>query len=108
MDARLNPYDLFDLGNGDAHVLRNAGAVITDDVLRSLEISQTALNTTEIRFVVHTDCGVRGGQSAGELEGQVRAAVKQLRSADQLPCRDEIRGYVYDVFTTEVHEISVD
>jgi carbonic anhydrase len=94
MDARILPTDILDLQAGDAHVLRNAGGLVTDDVLRSLVISQTALNTDSIHVIHHTDCGVRDD---AEVEGSVRDAVAAIRGHEALPHRDKVRGFVLDL-----------
>ncbi|HWE34328.1 MAG TPA: carbonic anhydrase [Solirubrobacteraceae bacterium] len=126
MDARVSPLQLLGLGEGDAHVIRNAGGIVTDDVIRSLAISQRALGTTELAVIHHTQCGMHGfddhefrarlqeetGASApwsveglsGAEEG-VREAVSGLRTSPLLTNTASVRGYVYDVDTRELHEV---
>jgi carbonic anhydrase len=93
MDARVNVERVLGLEEGDAHVIRNAGALVTDDVLRSLEASR-ALGTEEVVLILHTDCAGRNG----DLDEAVRAELARLgRGA---------RGYVYDVDTRELREVA--
>jgi carbonic anhydrase len=126
MDTRLNPYPILGLAVGDAHVVRNAGGVVTDDVLRSLVISQRLLGTREVLLVQHTGCGLLGlddeefrrtlraatgrepGWAAGgfgDLESSVRAGVAALRCCPFLPRTDAIRGAVFDVATGRLREV---
>jgi carbonic anhydrase len=118
MDARIDPLAAFELDLGDAHVLRNAGGLVTDDVLRSLAISQRALGTTEIAVMHHTSCGMQGFDDIGfrltltdetgqvprwdvpgfdDVTEQLRRSVETVRSCPWLPHRDAVRGYVFDV-----------
>lgn len=127
MDARLHAASAFGLDVGDAHVIRNAGGVVTDDVIRSLAISQHHLGTTEVMVVHHTKCGMltftdeefaqalereTGQRPAWEsrtfkdLEQDVRDGVRMIRESPFLPHTDKVRGFVYDVATGEVHEVS--
>jgi carbonic anhydrase len=92
MDARVNVERLLGLEEGDAHVIRNAGALVTDDVQRSLELSR-ALGTEEVALILHTDCGAR----TGDLDTEVREAVSAIGGT--------VRGYVYDVDTAELREV---
>jgi len=94
MDARLNPYGLFGLREGDAHIIRNAGGVVTDDAIRSLAISQRLLGTEEIILVHHTVCGMLTFSDDGFRE-QIRAEVG-IKS---------VRGFVYDVATGGLREV---
>lgn len=126
MDARL---DLAGMGlsHGDAHILRNAGGVITEDVIRSLAVSQRALGTTRVMIVHHTDCGLLRlddeefrdelMRDAGveppfalhaftDAEAHVRASIARVRASPFLPHRDEVRGFVYDVASGTVREVS--
>ena len=99
MDARIDLYSLLDLERGDAHIVRNAGGLVTDDALRSLSISQRLLGTDEIVVVMHRDCGMEGADepgSFGDVEEELRAGLERLRSAEELPIRDRIRGLIYD------------
>jgi carbonic anhydrase len=118
MDARVDALAPFGFERGDAHVLRNAGAVATDDMLRSLVLSQRALGTRSIWIVAHTDCGLRkidDDDLARELEAEtgeappfafgafqdldehVRSQMDVVRKCPWLPSIDDVRGYVYDV-----------
>ena len=128
MDARIDPAAALGLTPGDAHVLRNAGGLVTDDVVRSLAISQHALGTREIMVVQHTRCGMHGLDENAltlrieaaqghppnanvrfgaftDLDTSVRASVARLRAADLLLHRDAIRGFVYDVETGQLREV---
>jgi carbonic anhydrase len=126
MDARLDPARLLDLEEGDAHVIRNAGAVITDDALRSLAISQNLLGTEEIVLMAHTDCGMltlsddefadrleretgsRPGWRAhafSDLEQAVRDGIERIRSSPFVPRADRVRGFVYEVETGRLREV---
>jgi carbonic anhydrase len=127
MDARLNPYPILGLELGDAHVIRNAGGVITDDEIRSLAISQHLLGTEEIMLIHHTDCGMltfNDQEFAGKLEeetGQrpdwdahsfpdldqdVRDSIQLIKDSPFIPRTDSVRGFVYAVETGELHEVS--
>ena len=126
MDARIDPARILGLGPGGAHVIRNAGGVLTDDVIRSLAISQHELGTEEILVIQHTECGLlklsdeefgrRLEATTGErppwpargfpdLEASVRGAVEQLRAERLLPHTDRIGGMVYDVHTGRLREV---
>jgi carbonic anhydrase len=126
MDARLNPNELLGLADGEAHVIRNAGGVITDDAIRSLAISQRLLGTEEIVLIQHTDCGMLG-LDAGEfaralhaetgfeppwdveafddLEASVRESIARIAASPFLLRRDRVRGLIYDVATGRVREV---
>lgn len=127
-DARIIIAKAFGLAEGDGHVIRNAGAVITDDIVRSLVISQHILETKEIMVVAHTRCGmmtftdddlrerVRGSSGSDlafpigtftDLEKHVSTGVRKLRACELLLHRDSIRGFVYDVDTGRAREIHV-
>jgi carbonic anhydrase len=127
MDARLNPYGLLGLTEGDAHVIRNAGGVITDDEVRSLAISQHLLGTDEIMLIHHTDCGMltfndedfakkleeEAGQrpewparSFTDVDEDVRDSMRRVRESPFIPKRDSIRGFVYDVESGRLREVS--
>jgi carbonic anhydrase len=127
MDARLVPNRVLGLEEGDAHVIRNAGGVITDDEIRSLSISQNLLGTEEIVLIHHTDCGMltftdeqfkeQLEESTGErpdwspeafsdLEGDVRASVERVRKSPFIPKKDSIRGFVYEVETGRLREVA--
>jgi carbonic anhydrase len=125
MDARINVYGLLGLSEGQAHVIRNAGGVVTADVLRSLAISQRVLGTREVMLVHHTRCGLIGfdaddfrrsileetgvepaweDASIGDLDADVRAAVARV-AADPTLATDLVRGFVYDVETARLREV---
>jgi len=93
MDSRLNAEQILGLEQGDAHVIRNAGALVTDDVLRSLELSRS-LGTEEVFLILHTDCAAR----SGDLDETVRAELASLGAG--------ARGFVYDVHTRELREVA--
>jgi carbonic anhydrase len=97
MDARIDPLDLLGLELGDAHVLRNAGAIVTEDVLRSLEASR-GIGTEDVVVIGHTDCGLGPGE-----EERVRGAVSELKGSAAGGGR--IRGYVFDTDGGELREI---
>ena len=127
MDARLNVYALLGLAEGEAHVLRNAGGVITDDQIRSLAISQRLLGTREIMLIHHTDCGmlsvtdeefargveedagVRPPWSPGffsDLEDDVRQSVARIKASPFIPHKERVRGFVFDVATGKLSEVT--
>ena len=127
MDARLSPYRILGLEEGDAHVIRNAGGVITDDEIRSLAISQHLLGTKEIILIHHTDCGMltftdeefkqKLEQASGErpqwdanafadLEGDVRESIRRIEDSPFIPNKDSVRGFVYEVETGKLREVS--
>jgi carbonic anhydrase len=127
MDARLNVYALLGLGDGEAHVIRNAGGVITDDEIRSLAISQRLLGTREIMLIHHTDCGMLtftddefkrsiledtgikphwGAESFPDLEEDVRQSAARIKASPFVPYTDAIRGFVFDVATGKLNEVS--
>jgi carbonic anhydrase len=126
MDARLNPYGLLGLSEGDAHVIRNAGGVITDDEIRSLAISQRLLGTGEIVLIHHTDCGMLtftddefkrsvqddvgikpewAAESFTDLDEDVRQSIARIQASPFIPRKDSVRGFVYDVHTGAVREV---
>ncbi|KQS58457.1 carbonic anhydrase [Geodermatophilus sp. Leaf369] len=126
MDARLDVYRALGLAEGEAHVIRNAGGVVTDDEVRSLAISQRLLGTKEIVLVHHTDCGMltfddtefRDGIAAevgtrppwaseafSDLEDDVRASRQRILDSPLIPLKDSVRGFVFDVATGELHEV---
>ena len=126
MDSRLDVFAALGLGDGEAHVLRNAGGVITDDVIRSLAISQRLLGTREVMLVHHTDCGMQkisddsfraelqrdtgvapafAIESFGDVEADVRQSILRVRQSPFLPHRDNVRGFIYDVDTHRLHEV---
>lgn len=127
MDARINPYGLLGLQEGDAHVIRNAGGVITDDEIRSLSISQRLLGTEEIILIHHTDCGMltftdeefrRSVQqdtgikpewtteAFSDLEEDVRQSIARITASPFIPRKDSIRGFVYEVESGRLREVT--
>jgi carbonic anhydrase len=127
MDARLNPYGLLGLNEGDAHVIRNAGGVITDDEIRSLSISQRLLGTEEIILIHHTECGMLtfsddefrrqvqadtgikpewAAEAFDDVEEDVRQSIARIRNSPFIPRKDSVRGFVYDVKTGKLAEVS--
>jgi carbonic anhydrase len=129
MDSRLDVFQALGLQHGEAHVLRNAGGVITDDVIRSLAISQRMLRTERVMLIHHTDCGMQtltddgfraelqeatGVAPAFAIESftdpvaDVRQSILRVRRSDFLLHRDRVRGFIYDVETHELREIEVD
>ena len=127
MDARLDPFGLLGLHEGDAHVIRNAGGVITDDEIRSLAISQRLLGTEEIMLIHHTDCGMLtfrdddfrrqveqetgikpewAAESFDDLDGDVRQSIARIKASPFIPKKDEVRGFVYDVGSGALREVT--
>ncbi|WP_119066675.1 beta-class carbonic anhydrase [Rubrobacter indicoceani] len=127
MDARLNVYGMLGLTEGDAHVIRNAGGVITDDEIRSLMISQRLLGTTEIILIHHTGCGMLtftddqlkdqiqsetgirppfSLESFPDLDENVRQSIARIKASPFIPNKDAVRGFVYDVETGGLREVS--
>ncbi len=128
MDSRLDVFAALGLAHGEAHVLRNAGGVITDDVIRSLAISQRRLGTREVMLIHHNDCGMQkitddgfrmelqettgvapsfAIESFADVEEDVRQSIRRVRSSPFLPHRDVVRGFVYDVDSHRLHEVEV-
>jgi carbonic anhydrase len=126
MDARLNPYGLLGLEEGDAHVIRNAGGVVTDDEIRSLAISQRLLGTEEIVLIHHTDCGMLtftdddfkksvqddvgikpewAAEAFDDLDTDVRQSVARIKASPFIPNKDSVRGFVYDVESGKLREV---
>jgi carbonic anhydrase len=126
MDARLNVYGALGLSEGDAHVIRNAGGVVTDDEIRSLAISQRLLGTEEIILMHHTDCGMLtfsddefrnaiqqetgikpewAVESFSDLEADVRQSVARIKASPFIPRTDSVRGFVYEVETGRLREV---
>ena len=126
MDARLNPYGLLGLQEGDAHVIRNAGGVITDDEIRSLAISQRLLGTEEIVLIHHTDCGMLtftddgfkqsileetgikpewAAESFEDVDADVRQSLNRVKASPFIPKKDSVRGFVYEVETGNLREV---
>jgi carbonic anhydrase len=128
MDARLLPSKVLGLEEGDAHVIRNAGGVVTDDEIRSLAISQRLLGTEEIILIHHTDCGMLtftdeelrsqihedtgvkphwSCEAFSDLEEDVRQSAARIRASPFIPRKDGIRGFVYEVETGRLREVSL-
>jgi len=122
MDARINVESLFGLRTGDAHVIRNAGGIVTEDVLRTLLISQRVLGTREIMLLHHTDCGMlrlnesqlereAGGKlpfnlgAFTDLDEDLRRGMALIRSSQFLPGRNVVRAFVYDVVDASLREV---
>ena len=127
MDARLSPYVMLGLREGDAHVIRNAGGVVTDDEIRSLAISQRLLGTEEIMLIHHTDCGMLtfsdddfraqlqqdtgvkpqwAAEAFADLDDDVRQSIARIKASPFIPHKDEVRGFVYDVETGQLREVT--
>jgi carbonic anhydrase len=127
MDARLNLYGLLGLEEGQAHVIRNAGGVITDDEIRSLAISQRLLGTREIILIHHTDCGMLtftdddfkaaiqaetgikpawSAEAFDDLDADVRQSVARIKANPFIPYKDSVRGFVFDVATGKLNEVA--
>jgi carbonic anhydrase len=126
MDARLNVYGALGLEEGDAHVIRNAGGVVTDDEIRSLAISQRLLGTEEIILIHHTDCGMLtftddefkssiqqetgikpewAAEAFSNLEDDVRQSIARIKASPFIPVKDSIRGFVYEVESGRLREV---
>ncbi len=127
MDARLNVYGILGLSEGEAHVIRNAGGVVTDDEIRSLAISQRLLGTEEIILIHHTDCGMLtftddefkrsieedtgikpewAAESFSDLDADVRQSIGRIKASPFVPNKGSIRGFVYDVNTGRLREVT--
>jgi carbonic anhydrase len=127
MDARLNPYAILGLQEGDAHIIRNAGGVVTDDEIRSLAISQRLLGTEEIILIHHTDCGMLtftddefkravqddvgikpewAAEAFDDLDADVRQSVARIKASPFIPHKDAVRGFVYEVETGRLREVT--
>jgi carbonic anhydrase len=127
MDARLNVYALLGLREGEAHVIRNAGGVVSDDVLRSLVISQRLLGTREVILIHHTDCGmltftddaVKADIEADvgfrppfaleafpDLERDIRQSIARIKASPFVPHKDAVRGFIYDVRSGALQEVT--
>jgi carbonic anhydrase len=129
MDSRLNVFAALGLRDGEAHIVRNAGGVITDDAIRSLAISQRRLGTREVMLIHHTKCGMQtltddgfraelqeatgvapafAIESFSDLDADVRQSILRVRQSPFLLHREEVRGFVYDVDTRELREIQLE
>lgn len=128
MDSRLDVFQALGLDIGEAHILRNAGGVITSDMIRSIAISQRKLGTEEIMLIHHTNCGMQtitddgfraelqeatgvapafAIESFSDLDSDVRQSILRVRRSDFIPYRDRVRGFIYDVDTHALREVSV-
>ena len=126
MDARIKVFDVFGLRHGEVHILRNAGGVVTDDVIRSLAISQRKLETREIIIMQHTSCGLSmitedefkdeleqdtklrppwAIEAFREVKDSVRQSLERVRRSPFLRLTESVRGFVYDVHTAELTEV---
>lgn len=126
MDARLNVYGALGIQEGEAHVIRNAGGVVTDDEIRSLAISQRLLGTEEIILIHHTDCGMLtftddefkagilaetgikpewAAEAFNDLETDVKQSIARIKSNPFVPKKDNIRGFIFDVATGVLNEV---
>jgi len=127
MDARLNVYGLLGLSEGDAHVIRNAGGIVTQDELRSLAISQRLLGTVEIILIHHTDCGMLtfqddefrhaiqeetgikptwASEAFSDIDTDVRQNIARIHAETAIPLKDSVRGFVYDVTDGTLREVT--
>src|ERR1017187_6612190 len=127
MDARLNVYGILGLAEGEAHVIRNAGGVITDDEIRSLTISQRLLGTREVILIHHTDCGMLtftdddfkaaiqketgikpawAAEAFPDLDDDVRQSIARIKASRFIPHTDSVRGFVFDVATGKLREVA--
>jgi carbonic anhydrase len=127
MDARLNLYAILGLAEGEAHVIRNAGGVVTDDEIRSLAISQRLLGTREIILIHHTDCGMLtftdddfkaailadtgikppwAAEAFNDPNADVRQSMARIKASPFVPHTDQVRGFVFDVATGKLNEVS--
>jgi len=125
MDARIDVFAMLGLARGDAHIVRNAGGLVTDDTLRSLSVSQRLLGTNEVVVVMHDGCGLLGASDAGfaedlaadgalpswrlgafdDVDATLSDGLSRLRSSPELPVRDSIRGFVFDPETGALREV---
>lgn len=127
MDSRLDLFELLGLGDGEAHMLRNAGGVITDDVIRSIAISQRKLGTESVMLIHHSNCGMQmitddgfraelqdatgvapafAIESFTDAEADVRQSIRRIKHSDFIPHRDNVRGFIYDVDTGALTEVT--
>ncbi len=128
MDARLDVYRILGLGDGEAHVIRNAGGVVTDDEIRSLAISQRLLGTREIILIHHTDCGMLtftddefkrsiqdetgikpewAAESFTDIEEDVRQSLRRIEASPFVTKHESLRGFIFDVATGKLDEVTV-
>jgi carbonic anhydrase len=127
MDARLDVYSMLGCNEGEAHVIRNAGGVVTEDEIRSLAISQRLLGTREIMLIHHTDCGMLtftddafkrsiqdetgikppwAAEAFGDLDEDVRQSIGRIKTSPFVPYTDNVRGFVFDVATGKLNEVT--
>ncbi|HWG63610.1 MAG TPA: carbonic anhydrase [Streptosporangiaceae bacterium] len=127
MDARLNVYAILGLKDGEAHVIRNAGGVVTDDEIRSLTISQRLLGTNEIILIHHTDCGMLtftddgfkatiqaetgikpewAAEAFPDLDSDVRQSIARIKASPFIPHKESVRGFVFDVASGKLREVA--
>ena len=127
MDARLHVYGALGLHEGEAHVIRNAGGIVTDDAIRSLAISQRLLGTEEIILIHHTDCGMLtfkdddfrtsieqetgirpewAAEAFSDLDGDVRQSIARIKASPFIPHKNSVRGFVYEVESGRLREVS--
>jgi carbonic anhydrase len=127
MDARLDVHHILGIEEGDAHVIRNAGGVVTDDAIRSLAISQRLLGTEEIILIHHTDCGMLtftddefrsqieqdtgvrptwAAEAFPDLDGDVKQSIARIKASPFVPNKDSVRGFVYEVESGKLREVS--
>ena len=127
MDARLNVYAILGLQDGEAHVMRNAGGVVTEGEIRSLAVSQRLLGTEEIILIHHTDCGMLtltddefkrsieeetgikpgwAAESSGDIEQDIRQSIARIKASPFIPRKESVRGFVYEVENGTLREIS--
>ena len=128
MDTRIDLFPMLGLERGDAHIIRNAGGLVTDDAIRSLAASQRLLGTEEIVVVMHDGCGLHGASedefaqaladdgvlptwrlgAFDDLDATLRASLTRLRTSSELPARDQIRGFVFNPETGELRDVEPD
>jgi carbonic anhydrase len=126
MDTRIDLFPMLGLERGDAHIIRNAGGLVTEDAIRSLSASQRLLGTEEIVVVMHEGCGLHGASedafaaqlaadgvlpawrlgAFADLEATLRDSVKHLRASPELPARDHVRGFIFDPETGALREVT--
>jgi carbonic anhydrase len=127
MDARLNVYSVLGLTEGEAHVIRNAGGVVTDDAIRSLSISQRLLGSREIVLIHHTECGMLtfhdddfrfaleeetgirppwAAEAFADLDSDVRQSIARIKASPFIPHKDQVRGFVYDLGSGRLREVA--
>jgi carbonic anhydrase len=128
MDARINVYAVLGLAEGEAHVIRNAGGVVTDDAIRSLAISQRMLGSREVILIHHTECGMLtftddsfrfgiqaetgirppwAAEAFDDLDEDVRQSMARIKSSPFIPHKDELRGFVLDVGSGRLREVGI-